>query len=120
MDDKEKARLVAELERQGLLENLQLELTWQRLMAIWWLMLWRYCVGLLAIFSVIDLVWRKFLGTGFIVIRAGEEVVMVPALVIAIVLAVLWGIAVVHTALIKRYRLTGFRLIMVPRSGRNS
>jgi hypothetical protein len=115
MDDEEKARLVAELEREGLMENLQLELTWQRLIAIGWLILWRYCVGLLAIFSVLDLVWRKFFGGGFVVAGAEGIGVNLLALTIAVALAVLWGVAVVHTALIKRYRLTGFRLIVVPR-----
>jgi len=115
MDDKGKSRLVAELERAGLLERLQLKLTWQRLFAICWLILWRYCLGLLAMFSVLDLIWRKFLGSGFPVGGTADPVLMVPAVVIAVILAVAWGIAVIHTALVKVYKLTGFRLIAVGR-----
>jgi len=115
MDDKKKARLVAALEREGILQQLQPELTWQRLLAIWWFIFWRYCLGLLAIFSILDLVWRKFFGGGFFLSNVLTDGKAIVALVICFGLALAWGVVVIHMALTKHYKLTGVRLLMLAR-----
>jgi len=115
MTDKEKTRLVAALEREGLLQQLQPKLTWQRLLAIWWFILWRYCLGLLAIFSILDLVWRKFFGAGFSLAKILSDEWRILALVICFGFALAWGVVVIHMALSKHYKLTHFRLMILSR-----
>lgn len=113
MNDKEKARLVATLEREGVLQHLQPELTWQRLLAIWWFILWRYCLGLLSIFSVLDVVWRKLFHAGFFFTNILTDEWRILALVVCFAFALVWGVVVVRMALTKHYKLTGVRLLLV-------
>jgi len=111
----ERARLVEVLERQGLLAKLRVELTWPRLLSICWLIFWRFGVGLIAIFSFLDVVSRKLIADGFLLAEVPAGELARPVLVIGIFLAAIWGLVVIRVALTKHYKLSGFRLIVVAR-----
>jgi len=115
MNDKDKARLVATLEREGILQQLQPELTWQRMLAIWWFVFWRYCLGLFAIFSMLNLVWRKLLGAGFSLVNFLNDPKLMLVVVLCLGCAIAWGVVVIRMALVKHYKLTGVRLLMLAR-----
>lgn len=115
MKDEEKAHLVERLEREGLLAELELELTWQRLLSICWLIFWRCCVGLIAILSVFDVLWRRLVGSGANVTGVNVDNLAMAMIVIGVVLALVWCVFVIRMALITHYRRSGFRLIVVPR-----
>lgn len=115
MNHEDRARLVEELERKGLLANLRVELTWPRILAIYWLILWRFSAGLIAIFSILDVLSRKFIGEGLILAAAPAGQLATPILVIGILLVFIWGVVVIRTALTNHYKLTGFSLIGLAR-----
>ena len=115
MNHEDRARLVEELERKGLLAKLRVELTWPRVLAICWLILWRFSAGLIAIFSVLDVLSRKFIEEGLILAEAPAGQLTTPVIVIGFLLAFVWGVLVIHTALTKQYKLTEFRLIALAR-----
>jgi hypothetical protein len=111
----DRARLVAELEGKGLLAKLQVELTWSRLLAIFWLVIWRFSAGLIAIFSFLDVLSRRLIAEGLVHAEAPANQLAMPLLVIGILSALIWGLVVIRMALTKHYKLTGFSLIVLAR-----
>jgi hypothetical protein len=85
-----------------------LEATWQRVIRIWWLILWRG--------SLIGALFGAVLGgaIGFTAATLGMtfQPAMMLVRIVVIPLAVCWGIVVVRMALRKRY--SDFRLALVP------
>jgi len=96
----------------------ELEATWRRLAAIWWLMLWRGAIGGFLLGSVVGLIVGGIAG----VVAAGvfripfdqatyEQIGRISALVVTMPLGLLWGLFVLRMAVRKKYR--GFRIVLI-------
>jgi hypothetical protein len=86
----------------------ELELTWQRLLSIWWAAAWRSCIGFLLIMGIAALVGLAWRSTGWPEGNArlvGQIVGAIGSLVI--------GFVVLRMMLLNRYR--DFRIALIPR-----
>ncbi len=85
----------------------ELEPSWGKTIAIWWLIAWRNVVGSLVIGVVIGAMF------GVAAYFAGVPVAMMllPIRVVAVVAAGIWTAVVIRMALRKKYR--GFRIALV-------
>jgi len=85
----------------------ELELTMQRVLSIWWLLLWRWGIGGFIVGFIAGAV------AGFLVTVLGHKELAVAAGGYAgLALSPFWGLLVVHMALKKKY--STFRLALVP------
>ena len=78
----------------------KLEPTWDRVIAVWWLMAWRSVVGGLLLTGMVGLIIR-FIGEAFDESTTDNMAVMM--VIIAWVVAWAWNVAVVKMALQKKY-----------------
>jgi hypothetical protein len=84
-----------------------LDITWGRVLRIWWLIAWRSLTGAVFIGVVIGAI------VGFVGALAGvpRSVVTLTAPIIGGVVGLGWGVVVIRMALKKNYR--GFRLALI-------
>ncbi|MBX9844307.1 MAG: hypothetical protein K2Z80_21115 [Xanthobacteraceae bacterium] len=84
----------------------ELELTWQRTLSIWWLILWRSLLGSVAIGFVV--------GAAIGIFRLATGITQVPQLAPALgtIVGLVWSFFVVRMVLRKRYK--GFRIALLP------
>ena len=96
----------------------ELEATWRRMAAIWWLMMWRGAIGGLLLGSVIGLIAGAI--AGFVAAAVFqipfdqatyENIGRISALVVTIPLGLLWGLLVLRMAVRKKYH--GFRIVLI-------
>ena len=87
----------------------KLEPTWDRVIAVWWLMAWRSVVGGLLLTGMVGLIIR-FIGEAFDASTTDNMAVMM--VIIAWVVAWAWNVAVVKMALQKKY--SDFYLVLAP------
>ena len=87
----------------------KLEPTWDRVIAVWWLMAWRSVVGGLLLTGMVGLIIR-FIGEAFDESTTDNMAVMM--VIIAWVVAWAWNVAVVKMALQKKY--SDFYLVLAP------
>jgi hypothetical protein len=87
----------------------ELELTWGRVLSVWWLVAWRGLVGSLLIGAAIGFV------IGLVGFAAGVtlDAIQLISTVAGGLVGLLWAIVVVRMALKKKYG--EFRLALVPR-----
>jgi hypothetical protein len=81
------------------------DITWRRLAAIWWLILWRGLVGGMVVGGVLGFV----IGVVGAILGLGNSGVV--AGIAGLMLSIVWGMFVLRMALIKKY--SDFRLILV-------
>ena len=86
----------------------ELELTWSRVMSVWWLIFWRGSIGALLVGGVIGFI----IGFIFGVLRIPMDP-LIPGIPGGIG-GLLWFVLVVRMALGKKYQ--GFRIALLPRS----
>jgi hypothetical protein len=87
----------------------KLEPTWERVMAVWWLMAWRSLVGGLLLSGMVYFIIR-FIGQAFDESTTDNMAVMM--VIISWVVAWAWNVAVVKMALQKKY--SQFYLVLAP------
>jgi hypothetical protein len=84
----------------------EVELTAQRLLSIWWLILWRGSIG----GAVLGVIAGGIIG--FVLTIAGHpELVSVAASLASFAVAPFWGLLVVHMSMKKKYG--DFRIVLV-------
>jgi hypothetical protein len=86
----------------------ELEITWERVLSVWWLIVWRGVVGALSIGFVVGFILGAIMGAAGVPLETIQSVSSIVGLVIGLV----WGIVVTWMALLKQYK--GFRLALVP------
>jgi hypothetical protein len=86
----------------------ELELTWGRVMSVWWLLTWRSMLGAIVLGALVGGIF------GFVIAASGQSPQIIAAVspFLGMIVGILWVIAVVRMALRKRY--SGFRIVLVP------
>jgi hypothetical protein len=86
------------------------EVTWRRVLAVWWLIVWRALLGGAALGFI-----AGFL-VGFIGLLAGlpQDVRLIISGVLGALASLIWGIIVLRMALRKTY--ADFRIVLIARS----
>ena len=84
----------------------ELELTWQRILSIWWLLIWRAALGGFAIGFAIGLV------IGVIAFVIGHRPGFAFNFGVGLVIGLVWWPFVIRMALQKEYK--GFRIALLP------
>ena len=87
-----------------------LDLTWKRVIAVWWLILWRGGVGAL----LLTVVLGALTALAGIILRWPPQTTQLITAMLGILAAVAVGLLAVRMALRKRY--SDFRLAIVPRN----
>jgi hypothetical protein len=105
---KSRANGVAILGRRHMKE---LELTWPRVLRVWWLFMWRAVLGGFVFGGIAGFV------LGFFGVLAGMslETIQLVSGALGLLIGIGWAIMVVRMALRKRYG--DFRIVLVPREG---
>jgi hypothetical protein len=95
-----------------------LEITWERAIGIWWLIIWRMILGSIVLGIIFGFVAGFMIGLiGTALGLPHDSVASFNRFVVILVGSltnIVWGITVVRMALRKQY--TGFRLALVPNS----
>ncbi len=89
----------------------ELGITWARVIAIWWLILWRAVIGGL----VLGLVASLIVGFGGGVLGLSDDILQWMGTGIGVISNVVWYVFAVRMALEKSYR--DFRIALVPNLG---
>jgi hypothetical protein len=86
----------------------ELEITWPRILRIWWLMVWRGLIGGVVLGFIIGFV------IGFIGAMLGfpEKEIIIFNVILGLLWGFAWAMVVTRMALRKRY--ADFRLVLVP------
>ena len=99
----------------------KLDLTWKRLAAVWWLMLWRGMLGGVLLGMVVGAIVGFLAGiTAQLVfhvpldIATYQRIGQVSSLTVCIPLGIVWGLVIVRMALRKKYG--DFEIVLVPRT----
>ena len=86
----------------------ELEPSWERSTAIWWLLLWRGAVGGMLLGMVVGFI-EGFIGA---MLHASPTVISSVASLTGAAVGIVWSLFVVRMALRKKYR--DFRIALVP------
>ena len=95
----------------------ELELTWERLLAMWWLFMWRGGIGGFLIGSVLGFIVGAITGVVYVSVAGHADVpaiqkaARIAALIVSLPSGLLWGVYVLRMMLKKQYR--GFRIALV-------
>jgi ABC-type Fe3+-siderophore transport system permease subunit len=87
----------------------ELEVTWRRVMGVWWLVAWRSVVGAVLIGAAIGFV----IGSVGALAGIPEQSLTILGTAAGAIVGLVWAIVVVRMALRKQY--SDFRLALVPR-----
>ena len=87
----------------------ELEPTWGRTIAVWWLIFWRGLLGSMVLGGVIGFIF------GFLAAMSGMTVQQIQTIspFLGVIVALPWAVLVVRMALRKHY--SDFRIALVPR-----
>jgi hypothetical protein len=86
----------------------ELEITWERIISVWWLIVWRGVLGAVSIGFVVGFIMGAVMGAAGVPLQTIQSVSGIVGLFIGLA----WGIVVTRMALQKKYK--GFRLALVP------
>jgi uncharacterized membrane protein YczE len=86
----------------------ELDPTWPRIIAIWWLLMWRTGLGAVLMGFVIGF----FIGIMGVIYGVERPVVNLFVSVVTFPIGMVWGAFVIRMAMKKKYR--GFRIALVP------
>ena len=77
-----------------------LEMTWNQVFRVWWLLTWRGLAGLIIFGAAVGA------GVGFILnsVGASQDVIKAASTIIGFSVFFLWGLVIVRMALNKKYR----------------
>ena len=90
----------------------QLEVTWGRVLRVWWLIFWRSTLGATVFGAIIGFVF------GFVVAFTGlpRGLITTVSPILGAIIAIFWAMLVVRMALRKTY--SDFQIMLVPRDSR--
>ena len=86
----------------------ELEITWERVISVWWLIVWRSVVGAVSIGFVVGFIIGAIMGAAGVPLETIQSV----STVVGLCIGLGWGMVVTRMALQKHYK--GFRLALVP------